>query len=378
MNSDDVAVLERQGHEFLVAGRFAEAEGCFMRALGLNPNSFESLIQMGRKMLSGQNLSAAEIYFNRALKVNPRSFEARMTWASALFRFGNLSQAEGEARRALEADPMSPGAHELLGNILSQKGDTEAAVSEFGTSIALVSQPSASAYQGFVSNKRITEADRPLVEKMMAALNHGLPNLRSQLVMEVSLGKALDDLGDYEACLYHFNIARKLARQQEMGRSFSRQQTASDVGMMKRTFPASVFERPKTGLDTELPVLIVGLPRAGSTLLEQILSCHPQVAGAGEIDWWRSSPVAMEPRKVFDLNLAAQESLKYRQTLRSLGPTKKRVIDKTLPNYGILGPLHLMFPNARIIHCRRHPIDTCLSILMNTLLLNDPPSYVFD
>lgn len=378
MASEEVQALENEGLAHLVARRLPQAEACFLKALTLDPKSIESLLQMGRKMQATKNGPAAEVYFRRAVDAEPTSYEAGFCWALALFRLGDHRRAEVEVRRAVALRPDGCEAHQLLASILSMKGDLQGAVEQYEQTIALSQRPDVSAFNGLVSNKRITEADRPLIGRMLAALDQGLPTPRERVVMHVSLGKAMDDLGDYGACMQNFAAAQRIAARQGLVKPYNRKERSTTVENYRRYFPKDVFARYAYGLDTELPVFIVGMPRSGSTLIEQILSCHPQIAGAGELDWWRASPIASDPRRVFEPEFAADQAVRYRRVLRSLGPEKKRVIDKTLPNYALLGPLHLLFPKARFIHCQRHAVDTCLSIMMNTLLLPQPPAYAFD
>jgi len=132
------------------------------------------------------------------------------------------------------------------------------------------------------------------------------------------------------------------------------------------------------GQKTELPILIIGMPRSGTTLLDQIVSSHPQVGSAGELSFWCESPLAGNATKVFEPAFSDELAVKYRMLLRGFGPGKKRVTDKMPLNFPYLGAIHMLFPNARILHCRRHPVDTCLSLLMNTLSLREAPNYLFE
>ena len=114
----------------------------------------------------------------------------------------------------------------------------------------------------------------------------------------------------------------------------------------------------------DLPVFIVGMPRCGSTLLEQILSCHPGAAGGGELTFWLERFGGWNGSRVDSLEAGGLTKLAedYQAELRRIGPGALRVIDKELANYQILELLRLALPEARIIHCRRSPADTCLSI----------------
>jgi hypothetical protein len=106
------------------------------------------------------------------------------------------------------------------------------------------------------------------------------------------------------------------------------------------------------------------MPRSGTTLVEQILSSHPEIAAGGELAFWgeQASHFGMDARGRINLawlNAAARD---YRALLNGVSPTARRVTDKRPQNFYFIGLIHSAFPRARIIHCRRHPVDTCLSI----------------
>jgi len=159
-----------------------------------------------------------------------------------------------------------------------------------------------------------------------------------------------------------YAVSAKVAATSWMMTAFSKQAVAS--------LPA--------GNDSDLPVLIVGLPRSGTTLTEQIVSSHSQVAGAGEMDFWprlapqvlRNFPAGCTPA------IFSQLAEGYWGLLRQESPTALRVTDKMPGNFNYLGLIHAVFPKARIIHVRRHPIDTCLSIYFQQF--KDSHAYKWD
>jgi hypothetical protein len=134
--------------------------------------------------------------------------------------------------------------------------------------------------------------------------------------------------------------------------------------VIEATTPGCRDRQPDPGVEDATPILIVGMPRSGSTLIEQVLSSHPEIAAGGEqgfwsarcaahVDTWGLTPTPEATRRLADDYLAA---------MRPFGRDAKRVTDKMLSNFMLLGVIHRVFPNATIIHCRRHPIDTALSI----------------
>ena len=368
---------ENLGIALLDLGQTQEAAASFLNALALDPNLFLSLLNMARIMAAAAQTRDAEEYFRRALSANPDSYQARCYRCQALLEAGEIERAEAVAREAIELRPQEPQAYLVLGSILRQRGLFPAAVDAYRTAMSHDPRVSASALHGLVASKRFAESDRPELETMLALVEDGRVSARDTLLLHASLGKAYDELGEYGAAMRHYESARLVAASQNSER-FDRRAAEITPALCRKFFPKGVFDVFPSRLETDLPLLIVGLPRSGTTLLEQILSSHPKIGAGGELRYWHNTGLARDPRRVFNPAFAGEAGLGYRRLLREIGPTMRRVTDKMPNNYMLLGPLHLMFPNASIVHCRRHPVDTCLSILMNTLALTPPPNYVFD
>jgi hypothetical protein len=183
------------------------------------------------------------------------------------------------------------------------------------------------------------------------------------------LGKAHEDLGNYEAAMGHYDEANRLAHQRRVGQGkhFDPRSYRQATDFFIRHYDSSFMERHRgIGLETELPLLIVGMMRSGTTLLEQIISSHSKVAAGGELTFWQEPAARHFAQSAaggsLDRDQAEYLALEYRRRLRAIGPRMLRVTDKNPFNYFSLGPIHLLFPNARIVHCRRDPLDNCLSI----------------
>jgi hypothetical protein len=189
------------------------------------------------------------------------------------------------------------------------------------------------------------------------------------MTLHFAAGKALDDLQDYAGAIRHFDAANAYRR--KLGRPFDRDELGAIVDTLLRLFTPEYFrEFSKRGTD-ETPVLIVGLPRSGTTLVERIVSAHPQVAGGGEIVFWFDHGFAWLQTARDQLSEVGDKlRAGYLRLLRSISADTLRVTDKNTFNWLWVGLVHLLFPNARIIHCRRDPIDTCLSMYTNALAYN--------
>jgi hypothetical protein len=160
----------------------------------------------------------------------------------------------------------------------------------------------------------------------------------------------------------HFDAANALRGAQVR---FDRERLARHTShVIAATPPGFLRRRPDIGVDDTTPILIVGMPRSGTTLVEQILSSHPNIAAGGELSFW--GRLSQAGPGVFDAAAEAETVQRlagdYLAVLRAVAPDAARVTDKMPFNFFLLGAIRQAFPHATIVHCRRHPIDTCLSI----------------
>jgi Sulfotransferase family len=195
----------------------------------------------------------------------------------------------------------------------------------------------------------------------------------SRIAVRFGLGKAFDDLGEYAEAMRHYDAGNQLrATWERLDRAGLAAQMDSTIAL----FNAETLERAAQSLPRperpgdDMPVFIVGMVRSGTTLIEQILSSHPAVAAGGELSFWQTRVsgwriLTIGPAEALTLAEAADD---YRALLRKIGPEALRVTDKAPANLELLGIIRLAFPHARIIHCRRRPIDTCLSIYFTNFL----------
>jgi hypothetical protein len=208
--------------------------------------------------------------------------------------------------------------------------------------------------------RRLTSADEVLRTRMRAALQN--PGLETEQILRLhlALGKAADDLAEYGEAMRHFDAAEQLRRRAS---PFDSAAFTAQVDRLISLFTPDLFARAdRTG--EAAPVLILGMPRSGTTLVEQILSSHPQVAPGGELNFWNEHAIAwlQTEHAMPDTAFLDQAAAEYLAVLRRIGPDAARVTDKMPFNFLWAGLIHLAVPGATLIHCRRSPIDTAISI----------------
>ena len=178
-----------------------------------------------------------------------------------------------------------------------------------------------------------------------------------------ALGKAHDDLGEYGRAIEHFDRANLLKKR--MNKHYDGNAHAELVDRLIRRFTPEFFARNKDmAHDWDVPVLIVGMPRSGTTLAEQIISSHPDVAAGGELTFWpdRAPDFGVDRHGRIDPVWMRETQAAYQARLGQISTTARRITDKLPQNFQNVGLLHAAFPKARVIHCRRNPTDICLSI----------------
>jgi hypothetical protein len=183
------------------------------------------------------------------------------------------------------------------------------------------------------------------------------------MMLHFAAGKAHDDLRDPAKAITHFDAANAIRRKIA---PFDRARFMERVERIMGRFTRATFARASaSGSRDETPVLVLGMPRSGTTLFERMLSSHPRVGGGGELTFWDA--VAPEWSTTTPSELAsgsAELRDGYLRVLRDIAPDALRVTDKMPFNFQWIGLVHEIFPRARFVHCRRGPIDTCLSIYM--------------
>lgn len=342
------------------SGDMRGAIAAYHHTTELAPKLTEAWFRAGALVYTLGHRHEAIECFQRAAASAPKSRFGRLAKARALLTEDKDTQAEKALRETLILDPDSAMAHDLLGNLLTEHGRFEEAYGHLERAIGLAPLLSGS-YYDLVRCRRVTAED-DLLPKMTAALDTPQLEAAQRLRLHLAIGKAADDLGEYERAMQHFDAADHVRRASV---SFSaaafERETARIIGECTREL---MEKAPKLGVDDARPVFIVGMPRSGTTLLEQIISSHPDAAAGGELNFWNErGPVwhrlGAQGNEAPFLRSAAEDYLKL---VKSLAPKALRLTDKMPFNFLWAGLIHLALPQALIIHCRRDALDTALSI----------------
>ncbi|HEX5238341.1 MAG TPA: tetratricopeptide repeat protein [Sphingomicrobium sp.] len=399
--------------------KIEEAEHALRKAIQQNPKYVEAHNNLAQLLFAEKHEVEALRILGEALKFAPANVQTLLLTAKIQLKRNNLQAAEQAARLALNEEPENAEALTLLGQVLHEvdhyeealdvldravqkSPDNAEALNFYGVALKSVGRLDEarehilralklndSMYGAYANlNDLIDFSDGIGAELFdrMDAIFEAAPDGESEqfLALHFAYAKALDDRGQHEKALDHYIIGGRMKRAQL---DYKESETFAFFDGIMAAFPKEAFEnRQYPGLPDDRPVFIVGMPRSGSTLVEQILSSHPDVYGAGEVkylaralgqlrDRFPSLPKYPEMASKItpaQLDIVAKN---YQQALAQGADDAKKITDKLLTNYFFLGLINLLFPDAKVIHTRRDPVDTCLSGFTKLFKDDMPHSY---
>jgi Tfp pilus assembly protein PilF len=321
----------KQGVQLQQAGKLDQATAIYQEVLRQDANNADAWHFLGVAALERRMPENGRELIERSLQLKPDNAIYHHNMAAALAELGDLENAETHYREAVRLKPdYAEAYYNLTGSIKVRAGD-------------------------------------PAIEKVAALLQNTGVSPQDRCFLHFAAGKIYDDIGAYDRAFAHYeagNLAKDVRfRPEEYWRQVAALIATFDAGFLETLFGQ--------GSSSEVPVFIVGMPRSGTSLAEQVLASHPAVFGAGELPdlpaitealpkhgGGRSYPAcvpALGPEAIRGFANA------YLGRLSKLAPEAQRVVDKQPLNFQHVGLIALMFPNARIIHCRRNVLDTCVS-----------------
>jgi len=360
LDPNAVGVLFEMALALIDAKRGAEAVPHLRAVMIAAPHVPDAYFQSGTVDLeSGRHREALD-HYHRTLRCQPDYVKAHINSAVMYRELERVEESLRATSTALVLEPADGHLYNNLGMMLKEQGDDERNRRLFEHAVALV--PGNADFQySLAMVGRFVPGDHRLdgLEKLLAATPEtdggALTNLH------FSLGKAYEDLGDFDRSFAHQEKGNRLRR---ASLSYDEERVLGGFGRIAAAFPADAVEsRPGEGYPSEAPIFILGMPRSGSTLIEQILASHPRVFGAGELP----TLATLVNEACDDMEKLTSDDYRaigrrYVEQVRRRSPGHDRIVDKQTENFRLIGVIRRALPNARIIHSRRDPIDTCLSI----------------
>ncbi len=361
----------QRGSTHAAAGGAAQAERGYRDVLEADPENAAALHGLGMLRFRAGDFDAAAAYLQRAVISDSERASYHLDLGRTLQHLNRIDEAVAAVRHALDLDPGDPDAHLAHAGICVDAGDFAEAEAAYRRVIDKRSR-SGAAWYGLALIKHFEHGDAD-IDAMAAALAAGPLEAREQSNLLFALGRAHDHLGDYDTAFGYLREANRIKRQLV---PFDMQAEVRNTERIIDAFTPAVFEKFRgAGDPSQVPVFILGMPRSGSTLVEQILASHPGVHGGGELnDLWRTVvgigaflPAGLGlPEGVGAVRAEGWQEIgsRYVEAIRRYAPGAERITDKLPFNYTLAGIIHLMLPRARIINCVRDPLDTCLSCYM--------------
>lgn len=393
---DDLDALNLWGSCLLALGKAGEAETAFRRALGLQTNVAATYSNLGMTLRLQNRGEEALTAFRKALTLEPerasnylqlfkqyqqlsRWEEAVETLQSGLKRhigsvllgeglavaYGRLGQAQRAENIFRNMSHVSASAANSYAAWLQEEGRFADSVPVLQQSLRL--QPLQGApYRSLVEAKQFVLDGKPILETVLGLLENPKLDEAARMHLHYALGKIHEHGGDFHSAMQAFDKANGIAyRTYPTCRTFDPVWTKREPELLSALYSQAFMERlAQKGSSDARPIFIVGMIRSGTTLLDQIVSSHPDVVSMGEGTFWNTEAPSIHPRWT---NEEPEEAEIFSLAERYLGAVgapqdSPRFTDKMPLNYRNLGLIHTVFPEARILHIRRNPLDTCLSI----------------
>jgi tetratricopeptide (TPR) repeat protein len=362
------------GNAWQHLGGWDKAVQCLREAVRLQPSLGPAYNSLGNALRAQGKLAAASEAFQQALRLQPNNPEIAYRLGVTLHEQGELDQAVECYRQVLRLNRANADVMNSLGTAFKEQGLLDEAIAQFRETLKLQPNHALAFYNlsKFVAEGRYRFAADEL-DRIKACMASGNCAAADRSQFGFGLATVLHKQGSYDEAFAYFKEANDLRKRilEERNVSFDAQGHEALIDRVIATYDRAYFEGVRGwGTDTDLPIFIVGMPRSGSTLVEQIISSHPQVFGAGELGevplYIARFVVEANPNlyttPVLPSRGAARDlATDYLKRMANLGKGAARVTIKTLQNYMHLGVIASLFPRARVIHCRRDPFDVCLS-----------------
>jgi tetratricopeptide (TPR) repeat protein len=356
-------------------GSYASAETYLRRAIELRPDHARALCNLGVALFWRGNYPEAENVLRRAIKAKPAFVEAQCNLASVHLALGRLSDAQALLSKVLRAAPRNAEALVGMGQINGINGRFDEARRSYQR--ALESKPRMPyAWAALAGTRKMTPADADWLQGAAEILTSPMDS-QEEATLCFAMGKYFDDLGQYPRAFSHYQRANQLVR--KFAPQYRPQVFEGVVSDLIRVYAQPAAGEASAEAASAKPLFVVGMPRSGTSLVEQIIASHPAAVGAGELPFWNDAFYEHEADiRSGRLGGAAHRRLaeRYLKVLRSHGAGAELIVDKANVNSDYLGLIHRVFPAARFIYVQRHPIDTCLSCYFQQL--SPSLSHTFD
>jgi tetratricopeptide (TPR) repeat protein len=375
--------LHNYGNVLSKLERYEEAVAIYNKALALAPDYAPLYSDRGNAQSELGRIDEAMASYHRALAFMPNFPQVFANRGTVLKKLQRDEEALADFDRALALDPTNAAAHSDRGDVLTSLGRLREAAEAYGKAIK-IDPKNIRGYFGLAQSMTFGP-DEPILARMEAldAKGKGLSKA-DRIYLGFALGKAYADSKDYPSAFRHFSAANAAKR---AGIDYDERENMALFTAIEDVFSADLMAAKSGGGDvSRRPIFILGMPRSGTTLIEQILASHPAVHGGGELKSFgdavasvckaRTAMAYPEAIPALDRNGITAIGADYLRRVIALAPNAERITDKLPANFLFAGLIHLASPNAVIVHSVRDPVDTCLSCYTN--LFGEPQNHTYE
>jgi tetratricopeptide (TPR) repeat protein len=383
-NAKSAPLYNSLGYVLQGQRRHDAAAAAYRKAIAIDPVFAIAMNNLGNVLLSEKRYEEAITEYGRALAIKPDYVEAYANLAGALLGLNRYEVAVATCDRGLALRKDDPNVLFNKGVALSTLGRFDEARHAFEITAELMPR-NARVHGALSETKQYTPGDRHLAQ--MEALTRESASLpdEDRIQLHFALGKAYMDLGQHEVAFRQLLDGNGLKRRMT---SYDECITLQQFDRIGEVFSAELIAaRCGAGFPSRVPIFILGMPRSGTTLVEQILASHREIYGAGELPDFEAAVAgccesvtkSAYPEAVPALGAPELSGIGARYvaaiTTGAEATNARRITDKMPGNFRFVGLIHLALPSARIIHIRRQPIDTCLSCFSKLFGGDQPFSY---
>jgi len=367
LDSSHAEAMNNLGSSLSLLNRLQEAEHCYRQAISLKPNYADPYGNLGTLLRTRSNLVGAEFFLRSALKLRPNFVEARINLGLTLAFLGRLRDARACFSKELKTAPRNTHALYGMGQLALLEGRFDAAETTF-RQIIEIDPKMPGPWAALAGLRKMTAADASWYREAKTIAASGIHAI-DEANLRFALGKYCDDTRDFDQAFENYRRANDLVK--SSAGDYKREERVRLVDDLIRVYSKDAISKiKKGGSDSEKPIFVVGMPRSGTSLTEQIIASHPAAYGAGELTFWETLLIDEKSltKALPDEPTRARIAHSFLRILDSLSANALRVIDKAPVNSDLLGLIYCVFPNARVIYMQRDPIDTCLSCYFQQFL----------
>ena len=365
-------------------GLLEEAETAYNTTIILKPDHIEANFSIGNIYLTREQYDKAKSAYKNVLQLDPDHARAYINLGCVYQENEEFEKAKNAFYKAEQLEPDDPEIYNNIGVVCIKEGNFKEA--EVAIKKALEINPEyCQAYEHYSGIKKFTRDDDKTINKIESMLKQNNLVDDDAIHLNFAIAKILDDCKEYDRAFSAYKQGNQLKRKKF---NIDMKAYENNINLIKNTYNANFFDSiTVTGNNSKLPVFIVGMPRSGTSLVEQIIASHPQACGAGELDYiGKAADTFMNHLLNSTYETGSSSNLdstnldfitgEYLAILKNYSGDAKRITDKMPGNFLHLGFIAFLFPNTRIIHCQRDPYDNCLSIYFQNF--DRPHDYSYD